>query len=122
MSKNIEESKKKLKDDISVDELIMLYNKNKKEKVVTLKEFENKYINTNFKKYKDLSKTEQDEKIAHGQKLLKIFKTKIVVKEMFPGASSAVEIPKVKDITFSRFKLNTESVEEYREKRKKMKY
>ena len=41
---------------------------------------------------------------------------------MYPGASSAVEIPKVKDITFSRFKLNIESVEEPREKRKKIKY
>ena len=57
--------------------------------------------------------------MARGQKLLKMIKTKIVVKEMYPSASSsAVEIPKVKDIIFSRFKLNIESVEEYREKRK----
>ena len=80
---------------------------------MTLKEFENEYINAILKKYKDLSKTEQDEKIAHGQKLLKLFKTKTAVKEMFPSASSAVEIPEVKDITFSRLKLNIASIEEY---------
>ena len=49
--------------------------------------------------------------MERGQKLLKMFNTKLAVKEMYPGASSAVEIPKVKDITFSRFKLNIESVE-----------
>ena len=118
MSKNIEDSKKKLKDDILVDKLIILYNKKKRENSMTLKEFENEYINAILKKYKDLSKTEQDEKMARGQELLNIFKTKIAVNELYPSTSSAVEIPKVKDITFSRFKLNIESVEEYREKRK----
>ena len=118
MAKNIEDSKKKLKDDISVDKLIILYNKKKRENGMTLKEFENEYINAILKKYKDLSKTEQDEKMARGQELLNIFKTKIAVNELYPSTSSAVEIPKVKDITFSRFKLNIESVEEYREKRK----
>ena len=57
--------------------------------------------------------------MARGQKLLNRFKTKIAVNELYPSTSSAVEIPKVKDITFSSFKLNIESVEEYREKRKK---
>ena len=38
---------------------------------MTLKEFENEYINAILKKYKDLSKTEQYAKITHAQKLLK---------------------------------------------------
>ena len=85
---------------------------------MTLKEFENEYINAILKKYKDLSKTEQDEKMARGQKLLNIFKTKIAVNELYPSTSSAVEIPKVKDITFSRLKLNQSKNIEKKEKKK----
>ena len=53
------------------------------------------------------------------QSCFDILKTRITELEMYPSTSTAVEIPKVKDIKFTRFELSITSVEKYRKERTK---
>ena len=61
---------------------------------------------------------EYDNNMLYFQNCFDVFKTRITEIEMYPSTSTAVEMPKVKEMLFTRFDLSVISVEKYREERK----
>ena len=61
---------------------------------------------------------EYDDNMLYFQQCFDIFKTRITENEMSQSSSTAVGIPNVKDIKFTRFYLSIISLEKYREERK----
>ena len=103
-----------------MNDIIVKYQKNKeKYPQMTIEDFINHSIEACLKNKGNSPNDKLEIKLKNLKKILNVFKTKIAVNELYPSTGSAAEIPKVKDITFSRLKLNIESVEEYRERRKK---
>ena len=87
---------------------------------MTIEDFIKHSIEVCLSNKQNLSKDTLEKKLNYLKNNLNIFRIKITENGIYPSTSSAVEIPKVKDITFTRFDLSIKSVEKYRKKRKKI--
>ena len=108
-----EHERKKTQEEKTINNLILKYEKLKEQTgYVTIQDFYNKCLDDFEETFvNNLSEDEYNDAIIDYKKSLDMFKTRMSAIEMSQPSSSAVEIPNIKDIKFTRFELSIMSVE-----------